>query len=80
VSASKLDLTGADVKLSYGDSKTGTSASGPIAQEKVTLAGIELAQQPFGAINATDNTVVGPHVPSSGIFGLGFPSGRQVSL
>jgi hypothetical protein len=80
VRTASLNLTGADVTMQYGDSTTGTSASGPIVRADVTLAGITLAQQPFGAINFTDNGVVGPGVPTAGIFGLGFPSGRYVTL
>lgn len=70
------NLTGGTVNLLYGDSSTGTHASGPIAQDTTTVAGLALPQQPFAAISDTNNTSV--MQGANGIFGLGFPSGRCV--
>jgi hypothetical protein len=67
---------GGSVNLLYGDSSTGTHASGPIAQDITTVAGLALPQQPFAAISNTNNTSV--MQGANGIFGIGFPSGRCV--
>lgn len=62
---------GVDVFLAYGDSTTGTFASGEIGKDTVELAGIELKDQYFAAINRTNTSIA--DVGSAGIFGLGFP-------
>lgn len=62
--------------MNYGDSTTGTSASGPIAFETATIAGISITGQTFVAVNTTTNPTVKYGV--AGIFGLGFPSGSKV--
>ncbi|KAF8476662.1 aspartic peptidase domain-containing protein [Russula ochroleuca] len=67
---------GGSVTLLYGDSSTGTHASGPVAQDVAAIAGLSMSQQPFAAISDTNSTAV-MH-GSNGIFGLGFPSGSQV--
>lgn len=67
--------TGGDVRLTYGDSTSGTFALGPVGQADATLAGLKITGQPFAAMNATNNTVLSH---AAGIFGLGFPSARCV--
>ncbi|KAF9031800.1 acid protease [Hymenopellis radicata] len=74
--SSTLNLTGSTVTMSYGDSTTGTSASGPIAFETATLAGISILDQTFAAVTTTTNPTV--KYGAAGIFGLGFPSGSKV--
>lgn len=64
------------IRLAYGDSKTGTFARGNVFEETVTVAGITMPNQHFGAIDETTNPVVA--FGTSGIFGLGFPSGSKV--
>ncbi|KAH7925266.1 acid protease [Leucogyrophana mollusca] len=58
-------------QLLYGDSMTGTHASGPIGYDTVCLAGLVLEEQYFAAINDTNTAVL--QTNSAGIFGLGFP-------
>ncbi|EPQ51101.1 acid protease [Gloeophyllum trabeum ATCC 11539] len=74
---STFEDTGADVLMQYGDSTTGTSASGPVGRDTVTLAGLSIQSQPFAAVNKTDSSVVVDN-DAAGIFGLGFPSESQV--
>lgn len=64
--------TGASVDLRYGDSTTGTHASGPIMQDTVAVAGLSMASQVFAAANNTDSSAV--QNGGAGIFGLGFPA------
>lgn len=71
---SSLVPTGADIHIRYGDSFTGTYASGTIGMDTGSIAGISMIQQYFGLINDTTNNVV--QFGISGIFGLGFPSER----
>ncbi|EJC99086.1 acid protease [Fomitiporia mediterranea MF3/22] len=61
----------ADVKLRYGDSRTGTHATGVIGAEKVGVAGFIIDKQFFAAINDTNTTI--QETGSVGICGLGFP-------
>jgi hypothetical protein len=68
--------TGGVVSLVYGDSSTGTLASGPVAQDVGAIAGLSMDQQAFAAISDTNSTAVVQG--TNGIFGLGFPSGRYV--
>ncbi|KAF9223072.1 acid protease [Gyrodon lividus] len=60
-----------DAALIYGDSMTGTHATGPIGYDLVSIAGLGLQNQYFAAINNTNTSVV--ETGSTGIFGLGFP-------
>ena len=69
--------TGASVALRYGDSNTGTHASGPVVLDTVGVAGLSLDNQPFAAVNDTDNSAV--QNGGAGIFGLGFPAQRYAS-
>ncbi|KAF8962099.1 aspartic peptidase domain-containing protein [Flammula alnicola] len=68
---SSFRYAGQDVKLLYGDSKSGTFASGIIGGDTVDLAGLALQNQYFAAINKTNTSVA--EVGAAGIFGLGFP-------
>jgi hypothetical protein len=78
--SSSLNATRAEVLLKYGDSTSSSSASGPVVNADVTIAGITITKQSLGAINSTDSPVVGPDVPTAGILGLGFPSARCATL
>ena len=71
-----MQLTGATVNLTFGDSSTGTFASGPIVTDEVTLAGLSMQEQPFAAVSNTNNNAV--LNGGAGIMGLGFPSQRFV--
>ncbi|TFK27580.1 acid protease [Coprinopsis marcescibilis] len=73
---SALRSTGADVQMFYGDSTTGTFATGVVGLDTAAVAGIAMVDQPFGLINDTSNLVV--MFGTAGIFGLGFPSGSKV--
>ncbi|KAI0754817.1 aspartic peptidase domain-containing protein [Daedaleopsis nitida] len=64
--------SGGDVTLQYGDSTTGTHASGPVGRDTVTLAALTLQDQTVAAVDDTDNTAVSNG--GAGIMGLGFPS------
>jgi Eukaryotic aspartyl protease len=74
--SANIKLAGGSVNLLYGDSLTGTHASGPVAQDVAVVAGLSMSQQPFAAISDTNNTSV--MQGANGIFGLGFPGGRCV--
>ncbi|KAJ7585746.1 aspartic peptidase domain-containing protein [Mycena floridula] len=74
--AGGFDNTGASVSLYYGDSTTGTFARGPIVAGDVSIAGLSIPSQLFASIDATTNQIV--RYGTSGIFGLGFPSGSVV--
>ncbi|KZT06710.1 acid protease [Laetiporus sulphureus 93-53] len=63
--------TGLDAELFYGDSRTGTYASGPIGGDMAGIAGLSTNNQSFAAINRTNTTVF--QTGSAGILGLGFP-------
>ncbi|KAF9015426.1 aspartic peptidase domain-containing protein [Cyathus striatus] len=67
---------GADVSMFYGDSTTGTHASGSVGLDTISVAGVAMTQQAFGLINDTNNDVV--QFDTAGIFGLGFPSGSKI--
>ncbi|KAH9936202.1 aspartic peptidase domain-containing protein [Fomitopsis serialis] len=71
-----MQLTGATVNLTYGDSTTGTFASGPIVMDEVTLAGLSMPMQPLAAISNTNNMAV--LNGGAGIVGLGFPSQSSI--
>ncbi|KAJ3558958.1 hypothetical protein NM688_g626 [Phlebia brevispora] len=64
--------TGASVLLQYGDSTSGTNASGPVVLDTVTVAGLTMQSQAFAAVNETNNSAV--QNGGAGIFGLGFPT------
>jgi len=74
--SSQLQPAGGSVSLLYGDSSTGTQATGPVGEDTGVIAGLSMPQQAFAAISDTNNTSV--MNGASGIFGLGFPSGSQV--
>lgn len=46
--------------MRYGDSTTGTFASGPVAMSTVSIAGVAIDNQMFAAIDDTTNTGTGP--------------------
>ncbi|KAG5653744.1 hypothetical protein H0H81_010831 [Sphagnurus paluster] len=71
-----MNSTGTAVNLLYGDSSTGTFASGVAAHDTAAVAGIAMENQAFGLINSTNNPIV--QFEAAGIFGLGFPSGSKV--
>jgi hypothetical protein len=75
-STSSFNNSGSSVTMNYGDSTTGTQASGPVGFDTATLAGIAIQDQSFAAVNATTNTVV--QSGAAGIFGLGFPAGSVI--
>ena len=62
------------MNLKYGDSNTGTHAGGPVVLDTVGVAGLSMENQPFAAVNSTDNSAV--QNGGAGIFGLGFPAQR----
>ncbi|KAF7791449.1 hypothetical protein EIP86_002465 [Pleurotus ostreatoroseus] len=64
--------TGTSVLLQYGDSTSGTNASGPVVLDTVTVAGLSMQSQAFASVNDTNNSAV--KNGGAGIFGLGFPS------
>lgn len=74
--SANIKPAGGVVTLLYGDSSTGTLASGPVAQDVGAIAGLSMAQQTFAAISDTNSTAV--MQGTNGIFGLGFPSVRYV--
>jgi len=58
----------------YGDSRTGTYASGMVGEDTVDLAGLTQQNHFFAAINSTNTSVI--EIGAAGIFGLGFPINR----
>ena len=72
--SSTFKPSGGSVNLQYGDSTSGTYASGPVGYDSVTLAALSLSEQTLAAINNTDNSAVANG--GAGILGLGFPSQR----
>ncbi|KAH8835663.1 aspartic peptidase domain-containing protein [Flagelloscypha sp. PMI_526] len=71
-----LNTSSVSVTMRYGDSTTGTQASGPVAFDTATIAGLTMTEQPFVAVNSTTSDIV--KFGSAGIFGLGFPSGSVI--
>ena len=63
--------------MQYGDSTSGTFASGHVGKDQVTLAGLSVSDQQFVAIDNTTNPTVS--FGDAGIFGLGFPSERSTN-
>ncbi|KAI0270042.1 acid protease [Gloeopeniophorella convolvens] len=74
--SANMTAAGGSVNLLYGDSTTGTHATGPVVEDTATIAGLSMPQQVFAAVSDTNNTSV--MQGANGIFGLGFPSGSQV--
>ncbi|KAF5315415.1 hypothetical protein D9619_007345 [Psilocybe cf. subviscida] len=65
------------IDMKYGDSHSGTYASGTIGFDMVALHdGLNLARQPLGLIDDTTNLLV--QYNASGIIGLGFPAGSDI--
>ncbi|OCH87952.1 acid protease [Obba rivulosa] len=71
-SATTFQSSGASVDLHYGDSTSGTQASGPVGFDSVGIAGLTVTDQPFAAVNRTNNSAV--QYGGAGILGLGFPA------
>ncbi|KAJ3814829.1 aspartic peptidase domain-containing protein [Lentinula aff. lateritia] len=63
------------ISLLYGDSRTGTHASGVIAIDSVAVASLNLKSQIFAAVNDTNTSVL--ETGCVGILGLGFPLNRR---
>ncbi|KAG6916182.1 hypothetical protein DXG01_008112 [Tephrocybe rancida] len=74
--SSKERPSGTNITLLYGDSTTGTSASGIVGLDTASVATVAMADQPLGLINSTDNPIV--QFGAAGIFGLGFPAGSKI--
>jgi hypothetical protein len=74
--SASIKPAGGPVNLRYGDSLTGTHASGTVAQDVAAIAGLSMSQQVFVAVWDTNITAV--MYGANGIFGLGFPGGRCV--
>ncbi|KJA24015.1 hypothetical protein HYPSUDRAFT_65826 [Hypholoma sublateritium FD-334 SS-4] len=68
--------TSMDVEMLYGDSKSGTFASGTVGLDTASIAGIALPRHPFALIEDTNNLLV--QFGASGIFGLSFPAASTV--
>ncbi|KAI0816834.1 aspartic peptidase domain-containing protein [Trametes gibbosa] len=62
--------SGGTVDLTFGDSVTGTHASGPVGRDTVTIAGLVMENQTLAAVSDTDNSAVS--TGGAGILGLGF--------
>lgn len=60
--------------MMYGDSKSGTFASGTVGLDASTISGLTMPRHPFGLIGDTTNLL--GQFGASGIFGLSFPSAR----
>ena len=70
-SQASLTPTGQNIQLLYGDSRTGTHATGVIGTDTVSIAGMSVPGQYFAAVVDTNTTVL--ETGSAGILGLGFP-------
>lgn len=73
-----LNSTNLDVLLLYGDSRTGTYASGPIGHDTFGIGSLSIPGQTFAAVNSTNTTIFS--TGSAGILGLGFPPIRFVAI
>jgi phytepsin len=71
---STFRYSGIDVQMLYGDSRTGTYASGMVGEDTVDLAELSQPNHFFAAINSTNTSVI--DIGAAGIFGLGFPVNR----
>jgi len=74
--SASIKPAGGPVNLRYGDSLTGTHASGPVAQDVAAIAGLSMSHQVFVAVSDTNMT--GVMYGANGILGLGFPGGGCV--
>ena len=74
---STFRYSGVDVEMLYGDSRTGTYATGMVGEDTVDLAGLTQQNQFFAAINSTNTSVI--EFGAAGIFGLGFTINRCAS-
>ena len=63
--------------LRYGDSRTGTFASGLVGFDTVSLGTVTITNQSFAAMNRTNTTF--PIAGVAGILGIGFPIIRYVT-
>lgn len=63
--------------LRYGDSRTGTFASGLVGFDTVSLGTVAIKNQSFAAMNRTNTTFSNEGV--AGILGIGFPISRYVT-
>lgn len=68
---STFQPAGQQVQLLYGDSRTGTHATGPIGKDTAGIAGLATSGQYLAAIVDTNTTVL--ETGSAGILGVGFP-------
>jgi Eukaryotic aspartyl protease len=66
--------SGLSVRLSYGDSRTGTYAQGPVGLDTAGIANFWVRDQFLAAILETNTSVL--QTDTAGIFGLGFPINR----
>lgn len=64
------------IVLRYGDSQTGTFASGLVGFDTVSFGTAILTNQSFAAMNRTNTTF--PIAGIAGILGIGFPINRYV--
>uniref|UniRef100_A0A0W0F8B4 Peptidase A1 domain-containing protein n=1 Tax=Moniliophthora roreri TaxID=221103 RepID=A0A0W0F8B4_MONRR len=76
IESTGLNTSDARVIMRYGDSLTGTNATGAVAFDTATVAGVAITNQAFAAVDSTTNSVV--QFGAAGIFGLSFPSGSDV--
>lgn len=76
--SSSVVTAGKDISLFYGDSTSETFARGFIGRDSAAIAGWSMTDQTFGLINNTSNPILSYGI--SGIFGLGFPTGRSLHL
>ncbi|KAF8320258.1 acid protease [Clavulina sp. PMI_390] len=72
----RLNYSGVDARLFYGDSFNGQYAFGPIGSATVQLANLSISQQYFAAINDTTTTTTS--TLSVGLLGLGFPESSAI--
>ncbi|KAG8990878.1 Type I transmembrane sorting receptor [Tulasnella sp. JGI-2019a] len=67
-SSSTFNITSTNFSVGYND---GSAAEGKVATDTVTVAGLTVAGQGFGAITTESNGAGGP---MAGLLGLGFPA------
>ncbi|GJJ10883.1 hypothetical protein Clacol_005111 [Clathrus columnatus] len=66
------------IRINFGDSVSGSHVAGEIGTDTIILAGMEIQGQYFASINETNNNILDFH--AVGLFGLGFPTERQVTF
>ncbi|KAG8705493.1 Type I transmembrane sorting receptor [Ceratobasidium sp. 394] len=66
--SSTSEQTGESAQLTYGD---GSSASGPVYLDTVSIAGVSVTGQKFAAVTSESNSLASNE--ADGIVGLGFP-------